>query len=333
VGYKIQNAGGDVGKHLRVMLFIFAVFLCTATFALCDVTYKVKNGDTLQSISKKYKVPVGELKNLNGLTSTKLKVGQTIVVSADSDLSTRQKEKSKGKGNRNQPPVKAAINEVDQDFITYKVAKGDTLQGLAEKFDLEEEEIIDLNGLKKKGLAPGKFLRLPKPEPSDEGEFIALGEPGKGQLAKWRSEEERAMLVKVAKSFTGAPYRFGGDSVRGLDCSAYVKKIYEIFEVDLPRIAREQYNTGVKVSKNDLTTGDLVFFRTRRHLNYPTHVGIYIGDDKFIHASSYLKQGVKINSLSEGYYLQRYTGGVRVKLPPSDFSESLQDSSKEPGNS
>jgi len=333
VGYKIRNTGGVVGSSLRIILSIFVVFLCTATFALCDVTHKVKNGDTLQSISKKYKVSVGELRSLNGLTSTKLKVGQTIVVSADSEVSIKQKEKSKTKGNRNQAPVKVAVNEVDQDFITYKVVKGDTLQSLAEKFDLEEEEIVDLNGLKKRSLSPGKVIRLPKPEPSDEGDVVVLTESGKCQLGKWRSEEERGMLVKVAKSFTGAPYRFGGDSVRGLDCSAYVKKIYEIFEVELPRIAREQYNAGVKVAKNELTTGDLVFFRTKRHLNYPTHVGIYIGEEKFIHASSYLKQGVKINSLSEGYYMQRYTGGVRVKLPPSDFSDRQQNSSKDPGNS
>jgi len=333
VGYKIRNMGGAVGKSLRVIASIFAVFLLSSTFALCDVTHKVKSGDTLQSISRKYHVPVGQIKNLNGLTSTKLKPGQTIVVSTDTDVSVRPKEKSKNKGNRNQAPVKTAISEVDVEFITYKVAKGDTLASLAAKFDLEEDEIIDLNDLNKRNLAPGKLIRLPKPEPADEGEFVALSESGKCQLGKWRSEEERGMLVKVAKSFTGAPYRFGGDSVRGLDCSAYVRKIYEIFEVELPRIAREQYYAGVKVSKNELTTGDLVFFRTKRHLNYPTHVGIYIGDDKFIHASSYLKQGVKINSLSEGYYMQRYTGGVRVKLPPSDFSETQQNPSKEPGNS
>lgn len=333
MGYKIQNTGGVVGRTVSIILSIFVVFLFTSAFAFCEVTHKVKSGDTLQTISRRYQVSVGELKSLNGLTSAKLKVGQVIVVSSDSGVPTKQKERSKSKGTKNQAPVKAAITEVDQDFITYKVVKGDTLETLAAKFDLEEEEIIDLNGLKKRGLAPGKVIRLPKPDPSEEGEFIALSDPGKGQLGKWRSEEERGMLVKVAKSFSGAPYKFGGDSVRGLDCSAYVKKIYEIFEVELPRIAREQYHAGVKVSRNELTTGDLVFFRTKRHLNYPTHVGIYIGDDKFIHASSYLKQGVKINSLSEGYYIQRYTGGVRVKSPPSDFSESQQDSPKEPGNS
>jgi cell wall-associated NlpC family hydrolase len=69
----------------------------------------------------------------------------------------------------------------------------------------------------------------------------------------------------------------------------------------------------MKIDKSDLTTGDLVFFRTRRSAKEPTHVGIYIGDGKFIHASSLLKRGVKVDSLNEGYFDRTYTGAVRVK--------------------
>ena len=162
------------------------------------------------------------------------------------------------------------------------------MESLAARFDLEKDEILELNNLKKKRLPPGKVIRIPKPEGETE-EFVALN-PNPAEtlpLKKWKGEEERGMLVKVAKSFSGAPYHYGGDSVRGLDCSAYVKKIYEIFEVQLPRSAREQYYAGVKIPNSELTTGDLVFFRTKKHLSYPTHVGIYIGDDRFIHASSY----------------------------------------------
>ena len=122
------------------------------------------------------------------------------------------------------------------------------------------------------------------------------------------------MLVKVAKSFMGAPYKYGGNTVKGLDCSAYVKKIYEIFDVQLPRSAREQFRVGSQIKKEELAVGDLVFFKTKRYVKYPTHVGIYIGDGNFIHSSSgHGRIGVKIDALSSDYYTKAFTGATRIK--------------------
>jgi cell wall-associated NlpC family hydrolase len=131
--------------------------------------------------------------------------------------------------------------------------------------------------------------------------------------------------VKVAKSFAGAPYRYGGNSVRGLDCSAFVKKMYEIFEVQLPRSAREQFCAGPRVSKNDLVTGDLVFFKTKLFTHYPTHVGIYIGDNCFIHASSLFGRGVKVDCLGEAYFARTFVGAVRVKGSPPAVDKTDTD--------
>ncbi len=326
-----------MGKSIKIglLFFVISVFSCGA--ALSAVTHKVRNGDTLQSISKKYHVPVDKLKSLNALTSSKLKIGQVLVVGSDAETPVTPKAKSKTPGNRNQRTLTTAKNEANDDFITYKVTKGDTVESLASRFDLEEDEIVELNNLKKKRLTPGKVIRIPRSEANESEELVALDntDPSRNlPLTRWKGEEERGMLVKVAKSFSGAPYRYGGDSVRGLDCSGYVKKIYDIFEVQLPRTAREQYYAGVKVAKDDLTTGDLVFFRTKKHLSYPTHVGIYIGDDRFIHASSYCRQGVKINALSEDYYARRYVGAVRVKAVSTDAPDTTQrSSSRDPNNS
>ena len=323
-----------MGKSLRLVISIFFILLFSSGYALSAVTYKVRNGDTLGSISKKYQVPVGKLKSLNGLTSNKLKIGQTLVVASDAGSTVKQKDKTKGPANKNQRNITTAGNESRGEFIQYKVEKGDTLESLAEKFDLEKDDILDLNSLKMKRLTPGKVIRLPKPE-GESDEIIAPAPEVNSShpLKKWKNEDERGMLVKVAKSFAGAPYRYGGDSVKGLDCSAYVKKIYDIFEVQLPRTAREQYYTGQKVTQNDLTTGDLVFFRTRKQFTYPTHVGIYIGDGRFIHASSYCRQGVRISGLSEDYYAKRFVGAVRVKTLQPESSESAHTSPKEPNNS
>jgi cell wall-associated NlpC family hydrolase len=112
----------------------------------------------------------------------------------------------------------------------------------------------------------------------------------------------------VVKTFLGVPYKLGGSTLKGIDCSAFVKKIYEIFRVDLPRTTREQFSVGRKVEKNQLEEGDLVFFKRRGN---SAHVGIYIGANQFIHASSRNRE-VKIDHLDMPYFNARFIKGVRV---------------------
>ncbi|HUJ68384.1 MAG TPA: peptidoglycan endopeptidase [Syntrophorhabdales bacterium] len=208
----------------------------------------------------------------------------------------------------------ATTDEGENDeYVAYRVKRGDTLENLAEKFNIDKDEISDLNKESKRRLAPGAVVFIPKTQEDPEEAPVVLDDQ---PLKPWKNEEERGILVKVAKSFAGAPYRYGGESVRGLDCSAFVRKMYGIFEVDLPRCAREQYYAGQRVDRENLTTGDLVFFKTKRCASYPTHVGIYIGDGKFIHASSLPNRGVKIDHLSDSYFTRTYMGAVRVKAPP-----------------
>ena len=109
--------------------------------------------------------------------------------------------------------------------------------------------------------------------------------------------------------FLGAPYRLGGSSVKGIDCSAFVKKIYQFFNIDLPRTAFEQAHTGLGVARSELVEGDLLFFNTRRKLG---HVGIYIGNNEFVHASS-RKRGVRVDNLDTPYYNKRFVKAVRLK--------------------
>jgi LysM repeat protein len=221
--------------------------------------------------------------------------------------------------------------EENDEYMEYRVKRGDTLEKLARRFGLETEEFTDLNGVSGKRLKPGSTVLIPKPEEGEEDAPIALNDR---PLRPWKSEDERGILVKVAKSFAGAPYRYGGTSVRGLDCSAFVKKMYEIFEVQLPRSAREQFFAGPRVSKEDLIAGDLVFFRTRPFARYPTHVGIYIGDNCFIHASSLFGRGVKIDRLNGAYFARTFIGAVRIKgAPPlSESNDANQEQSKAQSN-
>ena len=119
------------------------------------------------------------------------------------------------------------------------------------------------------------------------------------------------ILLQVIK-YLETPYKYGGNTENGIDCSGFTLQVYEKSTgIKLPRSAREQFAVGEKVEREDLSFGDLVFFNTRRRSN-PGHVGIYIGDDQFIHSSTSL--GVTISSLQEPYYKKRYIGARRVEV-------------------
>lgn len=107
----------------------------------------------------------------------------------------------------------------------------------------------------------------------------------------------------------GVPYAFGKSSRDGMDCSAFTSKIFSgAMNVQLPRSTRDQFRVGNAVTKYDLQFGDLVFFNTTGHS--PSHVGIYIEDDLFAHAS--VSYGVTISSLESSYYKKRFVGAKRV---------------------
>jgi cell wall-associated NlpC family hydrolase len=109
--------------------------------------------------------------------------------------------------------------------------------------------------------------------------------------------------------FYGTPYRFGGNSSHALDCSGFVQKVFRANGIELPRDSRSQAKYGYKVSLSELKPGDLLFFKTYRQ--DVSHVGIYIGDGKMIHAAR-RGGGVKISSIYDPYYRQRFLFAKRV---------------------
>lgn len=116
-------------------------------------------------------------------------------------------------------------------------------------------------------------------------------------------------LINNSKQYIGTPYVFGAKSpVKGFDCSGFSQYVFEKIGVTIPRTTREQYKIGESIGKEDLIKGDLVFFETYR--SGPSHLGIYIENNKFIHAST--SRGVTISSLDESYWKSRYIGARRV---------------------
>ena len=117
-------------------------------------------------------------------------------------------------------------------------------------------------------------------------------------------------IVDYAKQFLGVPYVYGGNGPSSFDCSGFTSYIYRHFGYTLNRTASTQLSNGVAVSKSELQPGDLVFFRY--NTSYPaSHVGIYIGNGQFIHASTN-KYQVQIDQLLTGHYANVYIAGRRI---------------------
>lgn len=122
-------------------------------------------------------------------------------------------------------------------------------------------------------------------------------------------EVDNDRLINFMEEWYGVPYQYGGDGKKGVDCSAFTCALMDtVYGVTLPRTAKSQYNSNSKVKKEDLQEGDLVFFNTTGGIS---HVGVYLANDKFIHAST--SGGVMISDLNDAYFKRRYIGAARAK--------------------
>lgn len=116
-------------------------------------------------------------------------------------------------------------------------------------------------------------------------------------------------LLDGVDEWYGVRYRTGGNTKTGVDCSGFTVAVYmAVYGISLPRVSRDQYRISRKISTTELQEGDLVFFNTRG--SGVSHVGVYLGNNKFIHAS--VSRGVMVNGLFEPYYLQRFIGAGRI---------------------
>lgn len=120
-------------------------------------------------------------------------------------------------------------------------------------------------------------------------------------------EGVRNVLVITAESFIGVKYQWGGQTQEGgFDCSGLAMAVYQLNGLDLPRTSSEQYQMGNPVSRADLGRGDLIFFATKGGSKV-SHVGLYAGEDRFIHAPGVGKK-IRSDSLTQAYYSSKYVG-------------------------
>jgi len=208
---------------------------------------------------------------------------------------------------------------------TYLVRKGDSLFKIARENQTTPKALRAANGLKGSKIKAGQTLVIPgsqvaeaSVEPpktkSARNEQIAAQYisqlKSQNPTADAESPSARLRLVEAGFNMIGVRYRRSGISEKtGFDCSGLVKSLFSKFNIDLPRSSREQYNQGEEVDRDKLQVGDLVFFSSGG--TRPTHVGIYVGDDKFLHAALKAKQ-VIVSDLNKFWYTMRYLGARRI---------------------
>ncbi|MBI4822814.1 MAG: LysM peptidoglycan-binding domain-containing protein [Nitrospirae bacterium] len=290
---------------MRTFCFICVLILSFLTINASyaeEIFIITKKGDTLYKISRNFNVSVESLKKANNLNSSLLKTGKKLLIPVKAD-------------------AKITSRKVNSSTKAYVVKKGDTLWKVSRRFGVSVRTLTGLNNLSSNKLRVGQRLiitediaLLPAFNPSIANEIKALAESPE---ITPKTLKER--LIIFARMMLDTPYRFGGSTFRGMDCSAYVQYAFSLIDVFLPRSAREQFNLGEPVNRENLSIGDLVFFRTYAH--FPSHVGIYLGDNQFIHASS-RERKVTIDSLNTPYYIKRFIGAKRLLFEEPKSKES-----------
>lgn len=284
--------------------------------------YTVKSGDSDYSIAKRYGISVAKLKELNPTTNfNPLKLGAVVRVPgssptvatapvAETPVAKAPAPKSSG--------IKVAAIETENAVVIKDnvIVRADATTSSAKRTTVSKYTIAEVIERKDEwfklkfntgstGWIRGDFLQATtKPVPA----LVAKATPKSLPAISNGSVGIHSKIIDTAFACTGTRYVYGGTSRGGFDCSGFVGYVFAKNGVKLPRTSLEQSSRGTPVSRGNLQSGDLVFFRTRGARI--SHVGIYIGNNKFIHASSGGGR-VRTDSLT-GYYSQRYAGARRI---------------------
>ena len=294
-------------KRLLTALAALAVLAAIPAASLADATHVVRKGDTLGKIARAHRVSVEKIQAANGIEGTHLPVGKKLVLPGGKAHPKRGKARS-GKGATASVRASAPA-EAPTPGARLSVAdpRESTLPPHAWKPPTEAE----LAELARAARAADASSLSADASPAVAAVPAAAAAPD----ASKEGGSIRDRLLRVAQRMLAVPYRYGGTTLWGLDCSGFVQKTFAFLALDLPRTAREQFREGTKIQKADLSAGDLVFFRTRA--KHASHVGIYLGDNRFIHASSRDRK-VTIDSLDEPYYMKHYLGAKRLLAEGDD---------------
>ncbi|MEH7125939.1 LysM peptidoglycan-binding domain-containing protein [Bacillus sp. JJ1773] len=228
--------------------------------------YIVKSGDTLWGIANSNKLTIDALKSLNNLNSNFVYPGQKLLV---------------------KPAQPAPPFDRPDSINTYTVQNGDSLWKIATENNLSVTQLMSMNSLNSNVIYVGQKLTVQQATATQIKE---------SEVSKVDA------LIAEAKKYIGVPYVWGGSSPAGFDCSGYLNYVFNHAGISIPRTVLTIWNATKSVSSPDI--GDIVFFNTSSA--GPSHAGIYLGNNKFIHSGS--STGVTISDMTLTYWKTRYLG-------------------------
>lgn len=306
-------------------------------------TYHVQKGDTLTKIAEKHNTSIQNLKEWNRLTNDLIYVNQKLVVTkvantievkpavtkpAVSNLVTKpvvtQKPVVKPKPIQATHVVEEIINS---GTTTHTVVKGDTLTKIAQQYNVSVASLKTWNNLTTDVIFLGQTLKfqvasLPvtiEAKPVVEApKELAIDEMIRQQLAseqvlttKPSSEQQGryGTVLTVAEQLRGIPYLYGGNTTAGFDCSGFVSYVYSAAGFDITRKSSLDYFLLDTVRVAEPVPGDFVFFKNT-YIPTISHMGIYLGDNQFIHAGT---KGIEIASIETTYWADRFVAYKRYR--------------------
>ncbi len=338
--------GINLKRLYKLLLPLSIVTMTTVTSQAATKTVKhtIRNGETLYSIAHKNHTTISEVRKANGLKKgDNLKIGRVLKVPKNTYNSKKKKKIVKTTKKSKKLAKKTTKSS------KYVIKSGDSLYSIARKNHTTIAKIRKANGLKKgETLKVGRTLafsgtklnrsvkkkkinmaktrtnrserKLAKTLSSVKFKKIAKSSSKKSNkfslndiLFSGSSKKQSAKITKLAKKKLGRRYVWGATGKKNtFDCSGFTTYVCKKNGITLPRRAIAQSKHGKYVSRSNLKPGDLIFFDTsKRRKGYVNHVGIYLGNNKFIHASS-AKKKVVITSLNKNFYSKRYKGARRV---------------------
>ncbi|OCA86258.1 peptidoglycan endopeptidase [Bacillus sp. FJAT-27986] len=255
-------------------------------------TYTVKSGDTLSKIANKHSITVSQLKSWNNLSSTIIYPNQVLKVSKPS-TTTGSSSSSSSSGST-------------ATSTTYTVKSGDTLSKIAKTYSLTVSQIKSMNGLKSDVIYVGQKLKISKAA----SDLPSVSEPSSGSSSAQETIGNSAFtsnLISISKSLIGTKYVWGGTTPSGFDCSGFLYYVFNKAGHSMPRYTAEGFfNRSYYVSSPQ--PGDLIFF-SGTYKKGISHLGIYLGNNEFIHADN---SGVRITSTNNSYYKKHFDSYKRL---------------------
>lgn len=347
---QIQLEMRDFWMNKKWQLLVAGALLTSAFVAPAveASTYNVQKGDTLTKIAQKHNTSVQNIKDWNRLTGDVIYVNQKLVISkmAVTKPAVTQKPvvneapdtKPKPTVTEKPKPVIAAkveneaTNVYQQSLDTnaiHTIVKGDTLTKIAQKYNTTVAQLRQWNTLTSDVIYLGQALtiqngkasiekdeeavttELPKEQTVEEmiqnqleSEQLITTRPTRGQ------QERYTTVLAVAQQLIGIPYVYGGNTTAGFDCSGFVSYVYSAAGFDITRKSSLDYFTADTKQVKEPVPGDFVFFKNT-YIPTISHMGIYLGNDQFIHAGT---KGIEIASLDTKYWADRFVAYKRYSV-------------------